>query len=277
MSADATDAQYGYDRTKLANLYGHDSSVGKMLQQLYGKPKYKLPELSLKTRPMAGPQPNMVAVNAKPSAVDPRAKTINRTAIAEVEANKPPAVIVKEKHVAPIELRHGSIRSKSLIDRRLQESERTGDLPQIPIRPGRNAEMEKRKLELTFALKGGHALPEAGLPEALVGPVPMQLLTGKPGPGASASARRGSTSRVEGARKALSSPLYEELKLTYTELSKGLNEARAYWDEVKCLQGGVLRASQAQEAAAEEDGRNAQLRRLLQDMKAEQERLQKGL
>lgn len=263
----------GYDPAKLAAIFDEDTSVSKMLQQLYGKPKYRMPELALKTRPMNGAQPTMVGLHARPGASDPRHTTVNRSAIAESEANKPPAVTVREVHVAPIEAKKGRIRTQGAIAQRLAAEEAGADIACVPIRPGRNTEMEKRKLELTFALKGGLALPEAALSEALPGPLPMHLVTGKPGPGGRARAG-GHPDARRGAPPPPSSQLYDELKKTYGELTTALDEARTYWDELKALQGGRLKAEQAREACAEEDGRTAALRRLVEEMRAERARVE---
>lgn len=157
-----------------------------------------------------------------------------------------------------------------MIDKIEKEAALRGDIRCAHIRPGRNLEMEKRKLELTFALKGGHALPEAGLPEALPGPLPMHLVTGRMGPGAastSRAAREAAGAGVGAGAASGSSGYLAQLKAAYDDASKGLDEARAYWDEVKSLQGGRLKAEQAREAAGEEEHRLGHMRQLLAEMR----------
>lgn len=237
------------------------AQMRRQLAHLYGQANYAMPELKFRSKPMEGPQPLMLGLSSRPRASDPR-RSKPAGATAALLSDSIREEVMRPAVPAPVPAieseRH--IRSRSAIEARAAAESAGADLPQMPIRRGRNTEAEKRKLALLFALKGGHALPEAGMPESLAGEVPLSLLTGRP---------RGGRGASEAPRPAATSKLFQELQRTYADLSRGLVESRAYWDETARLSGGALGPVQAREAAAEEGRRMDELKALVAQMRAE--------
>jgi hypothetical protein len=230
------------------------AQMRRQLAQLYGQANYTMPELKFKSKPMEGPQPLMLGLSSRPRASDPRrSKPAGATAALLSDSIREDVM----RPAAPVPVpaiesgRH--IRSRSAIEARAAAESVGADLPQMPIRRGRNTEAEKRKLALLFTLKGGLALPEAGMPESLEGEVPLSLLMGR--------------ARSQAPRPAATGTLFQELQRTYADLSRGLEETREYWDETARLSGGSLGPVQAREAAEEEARRMDELKALVAQMR----------
>lgn len=172
----------------LATLVGFESEAARMLRQLYGRPKPvsapPKPRLAAWSAPGKWERPMHAAETAR----DPRDDRIDHEAQDVIDATKPPAVIVREVHVAPVEMLKGRRSAAQIATDRARAAE-TEDISAPPMKRGYNTEQEKRKLQAYFAMKGGKALPDSGMPEGLEGHIPMQLITGKRAPSAAAARR----------------------------------------------------------------------------------------
>lgn len=219
------------DNTKLSAVFGHDTEAGRMLARLYGRPKVNEPvPKPTKLRPMQGTQPTMIGLNSKPEAIDPRSQTLNRAAMAIIDATKPPIVVTKEIHIAPIDTIKGIIRNKDQIDDFVQKNA-SKDIVVPPIKKGfNNPEAEKRRVQALFTFKGGRALPEAGLPEVVQGTIPLHMITGK----VPVSTKR-SLYQTSSTLRGLTSPLLEDLEKTFETVKGGLDDSIAFINEMRTL------------------------------------------
>lgn len=258
------------DKASLALAF--DGEAARLLRGLYGRRKAAEPPRDFKTVRMVEPHRPMRNLNSVPDAADVYSATLNRTAMAVLDAEKPAPVVYRPRHVAPIERASGVIRSKEQIARALELEDAMADRAQAPIRPGRNTELEKARLAQQFTFKGGKALPEVALPAPVPGHVPLNIVTGKAG-----AMRR--TGRLGGGAGGGShdgpapptSELLHELKATYDAVARGMEESAEYLQQLRALGA----ASKAQEAAHAADVamRSRELKDLLAQMDAERQRL----
>lgn len=146
------------DGAELARLFGLESDVGRMMMGIYGKPKVRTQNWrALSTTPLVGGvQPRMKELSTKPDARSAASKTVDRAAIAATDAARPrPLGPRAPPGPAPIDL-IPSRRSAAGIAAR--ESLLMGDMASISrplLRPGRDTDAEKARLQATFFLRGG--------------------------------------------------------------------------------------------------------------------------
>jgi len=219
------------DNTKLSAVFGHDTEAGRMLARLYGRPKVSEPvPKPTKFKPLDGPQPLMIGLNSKPEAIDPRSQTLNRAAMAIIDATKPSPVVTKEIHIAPIDTIKGVIRNKAQIEEFVQKNA-SKDIIVPPIKKGfNNPEAEKRRVQALFTFKGGRALPEAGLPEVVQGTIQLHLITGK----VPVTTKR-SLYQTSNNLRHLTSPLLEDLEKTFETIKASLDDSIAFITEMRSL------------------------------------------
>jgi hypothetical protein len=217
------------DKAHLSNVFGHDTEAGRMLAKLYGRPKAAPAPRPTRLRPMEGPQPDVLV--SRPGVVDPRARTLDRAAIAEVDATKPSPVVVREVHVPEIDKIKGVIRSQRGIAE-FEAARASTDVQQPPLKRGYNTDAEKKKIQAIFQLKGGRALPSAGLPEAIEGEIPLHLLQGRPAP---LSRKQAEAAAAAAVRRANSSPLLDELERTFDAVKAGIEDSVSFIKEMRAL------------------------------------------
>ena len=145
------------DGAELARLFGLESDVGRMMMGIYGKPKVRTQDWrSLPQTPLIGAQPRMKELSTRPDARSAASTTVDRAAIAATDAARPrPAGPRAPPGPAPIDL-IPSRRSAAGIAAR--EASLMGDMASISrplLRPGRDADAEKARLQATFFLRGG--------------------------------------------------------------------------------------------------------------------------
>jgi hypothetical protein len=167
-----------------------DPSLRKLVTGLYGNPRLSAPPPKPSVlKPFVPEEHSWERPMHSGTAEDPREQTINRAAQALLEASRPPAVPVRDYHVPAIEtIAHRKPAWK--IEEEQKEMAQEIKTQPAPLKKGYNAETEKKKLQAIFTFKGGAALPDSALPEALPGNIPLHLITGKKG---SAGSKRGGT------------------------------------------------------------------------------------
>lgn len=215
-----------------------DPSLRGLVTGLYGRPRYDaVPQPKLSSKPFVPEEHSWERPMHSTTAEDPREQTINRAAQALLEASRPPPVPIKDTHVPAIEtIAHRKPAWK--IEEELKEMADEIQNQPAPLKKGYNPETEKKKLQVMFTFKGGKALPDSALPEAVPGQVPLHLITGKRagGGGSSAGGRRGAGPRSkEDIVAALGLPASEAKLLmvaTQDELTL-VAEAQATLREVK--------------------------------------------
>jgi len=246
---------------KVAMQFGHETEAGRMLARLYGRSQEPVsaPARAFKSRPMAGPQPPMVGVHARGGAADPRARTFDHArAERALEQAPKPAGAPRAAPVAPIDRIKGMIRSKAQVDA-LEAVRGAGDIAQPPLKRGFNGDLEKRRLQATFALKGGKAVPDAASYAPIEGAIPLHVLTGQRAAGARAPGAYGSGASARAAARRLSpnAQLVLELERTFESVQRGLDESVAFIAELRELRAATARHES--EHAAELAKRTRQL------------------
>lgn len=143
------------DGADLARLYGLETDVGRLMLGIYGKPKpSKQDWRSLSTTPI-GAQPRMRELGTRPGARSAAASTINREAIAAVDAARPrPLGPAMPPPTAAVDLLP-SRRSAASIAKRESAIARETVSTRPLLRPGRDSSAEKLKLQANFYLRGG--------------------------------------------------------------------------------------------------------------------------
>jgi hypothetical protein len=262
------------DKRALAMAFGMDTEAGKMILALYGRPKLNNVPRDFKTKAMdfeTRPQPHLRLPNASATS-DVYSRSLNRAAMALVDSTKPAAIVHKPTHVAPIESIKGIVRNKEQIRQQILREEASADRAQIPLKPGRNTELEKARLAQQFTFKGGKALPEVALPAPMPGHVPLGLVTGKRA-GAGTLRRGGRSSEAADAQYA-SSELLEELKATYEVVLRGMEESQDFINQLRKLGS----ATKAQETAHLTDVavRTKELQDLQRQIQEEKARIQRA-
>lgn len=179
MSSQLSGSKSDQDPSRLAGLVGHDTEAGRILASLYGKPKPVVSAPKPVRSSSWAPAQAWRRPQHSPEAADPRAATLNREAIAAVDADKPGPIVVRQAQRAPIDLLDSRRRSAQAIADATEAEAATADRPAgPPVKPGYNIEAEKRRLQLTFQFKGGKGLPAEGLSEPLTGHIPIPIITG---------------------------------------------------------------------------------------------------
>jgi len=187
----------------------------------------------------------MKDLGAVPGRTDPTAPTFNRAAVDSLDI--PSVLVAPELPLAPIERLGIQKRSHSTIKKRAEWEASHGDISLPPLKPGRNTDAEKYKLQIINQFKGGKALPSDVAFPALQGAIPLSLLSGK----ASNSSARPPTrifplTSVGGEESGSGdSLLLRELRATYVAVAQGMEESEAFMKEVRGLGG----ASEKEEAA----------------------------
>lgn len=228
----------------MALEFGLNTEAGRLLRALYGKQKYSgTPHFSsLKTGAPLQYQPRMKDLGINPSrrALDPTEPSIDRETIASLDI--PSVLPTPAPGPAPIERLGIQKRSQSTIRKRLEVEARTGDISLPPLKPGRNTDAEKRRLQMINQFKGGKGLPESASLPPLTGPLPM-LLTGGGRPPQAAHLRPPTRSLPltspggEGVSPS-DTPLLRELRATYAAVASGMEESEAFMREVRALGQG---------------------------------------
>lgn len=232
------------DPRALAAQFGLNTEAGKLLLSLYGRKSYaSAPDFrALATRPLPF-RPRMRDLGAPAErARDPAEATFDRAAVAAVDAERPSVLPPPPAPPAPIEALGAQKRSKTVIAEREAAAAAAGDIVGPPLRPGRNGDAEKRRLQATFQFKGGKALPDGLSAPALDGPVPLALL-GAPPAGAAAARRPGSSGGGGG------SVLLRELRATHAEVAAAVDDAEAFMAELRRM-GRATEAAEAEHAVA---------------------------
>jgi len=280
----------------VAALMGHDTEAGRMLARLYARQAtVSAPPRASKSRPLEGPQPPMQGLNARGGAADPRERRFDRAAVAAHDGAKPaPGLAAPAPRVHAIDRIKGISRSKAQIDA-FEAAHAPVDKAMPPLRKGYDGEAEKRRLQQTFALKGGKAVPDAASYEPIEGAIPLHLVAGA----TAANARRmrgggddddvGSSGgggafgggaggaalqRARGRGSAADSSMLGELERTFAEVQRGLEESVETMKELR-----ALRAATARHEAEHRDElarRTRQLEQLDARIRAERTRLAGG-
>jgi len=237
------------DPRALAAQFGLNTEAGKLLLSLYGRKSYaSAPDFrALATRPLPF-RPRMRDLGAPAErARDPADATFDRAAVAAVDAERPSMLPLPPAPPAPIEALGAQKRSKTAIAAREAAAAAAGDIVGPPLRPGRNGDAEKRRLQATFQFKGGKALPDGLSAPALDGPVPLALL-GSP-PAGAAAARRPGSSGGGGGGGGGGSVLLWELRATHAEVAAAVDDAEAFMAELRRM-GRATEAAEAEHAVA---------------------------
>ena len=125
---------------------------------IYGKPKVSSQDWrSLPTKPLVGAQPRMKELATRPEARSAAATTVDRVAIASVDASRPRPVGPREPAgPAPIDAMATQAR-RSAASIAAREASFAGDMTisRPLLHPGRDADIEKARLQATFFLRGG--------------------------------------------------------------------------------------------------------------------------
>ena len=142
------------DGAALTAAFGLDTEVGRMMIALYGRPKAPPRNWrSLKTAPMA-PQPRLVAGAIS----DPTAATFDRArATAAADARPRPldraAAAARAALPAPVDALPSRRSAAAIAAATAREQPEVTARPLM--RPGRDADSEKARLQANFALRGG--------------------------------------------------------------------------------------------------------------------------
>ena len=259
----------------LAAQFGLNTEAGKLLLSLYGRKGYaSAPDFrALPTRPLPSSRPRMRDLGAPAErARDPSEATFDRDAVAAVDAARPSVAPKPPTPPAPIEALGVQKRSKSRIAAAEALASARGDIVGPPLRPGRNADVEKRRLQAAFQFKGGKALPEGVAAPALEGPVPLALLgVGGARPGSSASGRRsgsGGGGGGGGAPAGGTGSLLQELRATHAAVGAAVDDAEAFMQELRRM-GRATGGAEAEHALALQ-GQGRELGRLAAAIRAEE-------
>jgi len=157
--------------------FGLNTEAGRLLRALYGKQKYgAAPHFStLKTGAPLTQQPRMkdLGINPLRRALDPMEPSLDREAMAALDI--PSVIPAPAPGPAPIERLGIQKRSHSVIKRRAEVEARSGDISLPPLKPGRNTDAEKRRLQMINQFNGGKGLPEGASLPPLGGPYPCSL------------------------------------------------------------------------------------------------------
>jgi len=245
--------------------FGHDTEAGRMLARLYGKgtATVSMPSRPSKTKPMLGPQPPMQGLNAKPEAVNPRERRIDRDAVAASEASRPVV-----GHGAPqpktfaIDTIKGIIRSKAQVDA-FEAAHASVDRPQMPLKKGYNTEAEKRRLQATFQFKGGKAVPDAASYAPIEGQIPMHLMGNANAP-LPKTGRLAAMAMGESTNNPIKK-LIKELESTFDAVQCGLQESVEFIQELRAL--NACTARHEKEHAEELQRRTKQLQEIQNKIK----------
>lgn len=166
----------------LMRRVGFDPAVARLMTGTYGRPRYgAAPAPAQRADPWRPDDHKWERPMHTAEAEDPREITINRAAQALLEASRPPPTGLREPPPPPAAI--DVIPRRKPASRIAAEAAAAAADPDQaappPLRRGFNTEAEKRKLQATFAYRGGKALPESGLPAPMPGHVPLHLVTGK--------------------------------------------------------------------------------------------------
>jgi hypothetical protein len=142
------------DGAALSSAFGLETEVGRMMLSLYGRPKAPPRNWrTLKTAPLA-PQPRLVAGAIS----DPTAATFDRArATAAADARPRPfdhaAAAARAAIPAPVDALRSRRSAASIAAATAREKPDVSARPLL--RPGRDADSEKARLQATFAYRGG--------------------------------------------------------------------------------------------------------------------------
>lgn len=249
----------------VTRLVGRDSEVGRLLAGIYAEPPSRAKVSAAPafvTRPWEASGDWQRPMRNAEEAQDPRLATFDREAAEEYDA---PPELPKEPVVVP--MLPPKRKSAAAIAAEKEFEERYGDRPQAPIRPGKNLDIEKRKLQTHFQFHGGKALPDYALPEPIKGQVPLSVVTGKRSPRRAGegpkSPRRAlaPATAVEAARL-----LLDELRRTLEELEVEIEEREAFLREMRALGHA---GAQEKEIALEISERQGEAARLMKRIEAQ--------
>lgn len=209
-----------------------------MMARLYGRPADPTPIPKPRTAGPWHPSAAFRAALPAPGAVDSTVPTLNRGAIRDVDAARPRPRAVSAPRVAAVDI-IPSRRSAAQIAESAAAAAAAADAVLPPMMRGyNNPDAEKRRLQATFAYKGGKALPSAGLPEPMSGHLPLSAMAAPQAAATGAAGRRAARARLlplEDADASTPAGALRLLEARAAELHAEIEERRAFLQEMAGL------------------------------------------